>query len=148
MGKSMDKNEFLEKLRLSLNGKIAPETVNSTLNYYDEYISTEMREGKTEAEVMEALGDPRLIARTIAETKGGQLNGQSAGTVEEPEQRFDGSSEVQSGHAVPGWVWLVGLIVVLVLIVSFVFKLLSVFWPVLAVLAVVLFLVKLFRDWL
>ena len=145
----MDKNELLEKLRLSLNGKIAPETVNSTLDYYDEYISSEMQEGKTEAEVMEALGDPRLIARTIAETKGGQLNGQPAGTVDEPEQRFDGGSELQNRvHAVPGWVWLVGFIVVLVLIVSFVFKLLSVFWPVLAVLAVVLFLVKLFRDWL
>ena len=145
----MDKNEFLDKLRLSLNGKIAPETVNSTLNYYDEYIRTEMQEGRTETEVMEALGDPRLIARTIAETKGGQLNSQSAGTVDEPEQRFHGTSELQNRvHTIPGWVWLVGFIIVLVLIVSFVFKLLSVLWPVIAVLAVVIFLVKLFRDWL
>ena len=53
----MEKEEFLEKLRLSLNGKIAPETVNSTLDYYDEYISSEMQEGKTEAEVMEALAE-------------------------------------------------------------------------------------------
>ena len=145
----MDKDEFLDKLRLSLNGRIAPETVNSTLDYYNEYISSEMQEGRTEAEVMEALGDPRLIARTIAETKGGQLNSQTAGTVDEPEQRFDGTGELQNRvHMVPGWVWLVGFFVVLAFILSIAFKLLSVLWPLIVVLAVVVFLVKLFRDWI
>lgn len=145
----MDKDEFLDRLRLSLNGRIAPETVDSTLDYYDEYISSEMQEGKTETEVMEALGDPRLIARTIAETKGGQLNSQTAGTVDETEQRFDGTGELQNRvHMIPGWVWLVGFFVVLVFILSIAFKLLSVLWPLIVVLAAVIFLVKLFRDWL
>lgn len=145
----MEKNEFLEKLRLSLNGKIAPETVNSTLDYYDEYISSEMQEGRTEAEVMEALGDPRLIARTIAETKGGQLNSQAAGTVDEPEQSFDGTGELPNRvHSVPGWVWLIGFFFVLAFILGIALKLLSVLWPLIAVLAVVIFFVKLFRDWL
>ena len=38
------------------------------LEYYSSYIDDEVRKGKTEEEVLEALGDPRLIAKTIVQT--------------------------------------------------------------------------------
>lgn len=143
----MEKQEFLERLQVSLNGKVAPETVTDTLSYYEEYINTEIQTGKTEDEVMSALGDPRLIARTIVETKGGQLNRQTSGMVDEAEQRFDGSAQLQKRvSGIPGWVWLVCLLVIVILILSLAFKILSALWPFLLVMAVVLFFTNRFRQ--
>ena len=66
----MTKQEFLEKLRLALNGKVAGNVVTENLQYYEDYINTEIRKGRSEEEVLASLGDPRLIARTIITTTG------------------------------------------------------------------------------
>ena len=142
----MEKQEFLDKLRLALNGKIAPETVSDTVRYYEDYISTEVRMGKSEEEVMNSLGDPRLIARTIVETKGGRTADSEGSTYG---GQNGGTGEVQRRYpAVPGWVWLVLILIIVVLVLSTVFKILAIFWPGIAVIALVVFLVKLFRDWI
>ena len=61
----MDKQEFVDRLRMALNGRVSPGLVMDNVNYYEDYINTEIRKGRTEEEVLESLGDPRLIARTI-----------------------------------------------------------------------------------
>ncbi|MCR4590969.1 MAG: DUF1700 domain-containing protein [Lachnospiraceae bacterium] len=59
---------FLNELREALNGSISPSSVNDNIRYYEEYIETEKRKGRSEEEIMEELGEPRLIARTIIDT--------------------------------------------------------------------------------
>lgn len=136
----MEKQEFLDKLRMALNGRVAPSIAADTVNYYEDYINTEIRMGRTEEEVMASLGDPRLIARTIVEMKGGQPSGQSSFSE-------TGNGEVKRQYPrVPGWVWLALILILLILVLGTVFKLLAVFWPFIVVIAVVSFLVKLFRD--
>lgn len=61
----MTKKEFLEELRIALQGEVSQSVVNENLNYYDNYIMEESRKGKTEEEVVEMLGSARLIAKTI-----------------------------------------------------------------------------------
>ena len=61
----MNKQEFVDRLRMALNGRVSPGLVMDNVNYYQDYINTEIRKGRTEEEVLESLGDPRLIARTI-----------------------------------------------------------------------------------
>ena len=80
--RGMNKAEFLEQLRLSLNGRMDASQVMDNLRYYEEYINSQLRQGKTEEDVMSMLGSPRLIARTItdANTDGCQA-GYRAGTV-------------------------------------------------------------------
>ena len=68
----MTKQEFLDRLRMSLHGKISPGQVVENLQYYEDYINTEVRKGTAEEEVLARLGDPRLLARTIVETQSGQ----------------------------------------------------------------------------
>lgn len=63
----MDKQEFLETLRDSLQNEISPYEIEEQLRYYSEYISDYAGE-KTEEEKLKELGDPRLIARTIIDT--------------------------------------------------------------------------------
>lgn len=64
----MTKQDFIEKLRFALNGKVSANVVSENIQYYEDYINTEIRKGKSEEEVLAALGDPRLIARTIITT--------------------------------------------------------------------------------
>lgn len=54
----MDKTEFIDKLRRALNGNISPSMVQNNVSYYEDYIDSEIRKGKTEKEVMDQLGDP------------------------------------------------------------------------------------------
>lgn len=61
----MNRNEFLRILRESLEMSLEKDAINAQLDYYDKYISDEMKNGKTEKDVIAELGDPRLIAKTI-----------------------------------------------------------------------------------
>ena len=65
----MNKQEFIESLRKSLVSINDYEFVNDTISYYENYIEAEIRMGKTEEEVMQQLGDPRLIAKSIRATR-------------------------------------------------------------------------------
>lgn len=64
----MNKNEFIEGLRKSLSAVNDYTFVNDTIMYYENYIDTQIRMGRTERDVMEELGDPRLIAKSIKAT--------------------------------------------------------------------------------
>lgn len=61
----MNKEEFLLKLRQSLVGNIQSYSVEENLKYYTNYINEQISSGRNEAEVMQELGDPRMIAKTI-----------------------------------------------------------------------------------
>ena len=65
----MDRNEFVSTLRAVLTGEVPAQVVEENVRYYNSYISQEIASGKTEEEVLEGLGDPRLIARTIIDTQ-------------------------------------------------------------------------------
>jgi len=154
----MNKQEFLDRLRASLNGRISATEVEDTIQYYQDYIVSEINKGKSESEVLSMLGDPRLIARTIVETSqpiedinnirnaGTSNNGNSR----EYYNRYQ-EEEPQKTHNVlkmPGWLVTILVILVIYLILSVVFSVLAFLAPVIIVVVAVLFLVKLFRDWL
>ena len=46
----MTKQEFLEMMRLALNGKVSSGAVMENLRYYEDYINMEVRKGKKEEE--------------------------------------------------------------------------------------------------
>lgn len=64
----MNKEEFLQALRRDLSGDVPPGVVEENVRYYREYITDEVRKGRTEEEVIEEIGDPRLIAKNIEDT--------------------------------------------------------------------------------
>lgn len=156
----MSKQAFLDRLRAALNGRIPVLQIEDTIRYYQDYIGTQINSGKSEEEVMEALGDPRLIARTIIETacsgdgKEASGNHQNSfyqdGSYQENynyNQRTQGKTRHRT-FRMQGW--LAGILTCLVIfaIVSIVFSVLSFLAPVIVVAASVIFLIKLFRDWL
>lgn len=157
----MSKQDFLDKLKTALSGRIAPELVQENINYYADYIHTQIRMGRSEQEVLDSLGDPRLIARTIAETQSNTRNNQSNGYQQEYGYSYHGENSrreettrrtnySRSGNVVrmPGWVAAIIVMLVMMLVFTLIFTVLSFLAPILLPIIVVVFFVKLFRDWL
>ena len=147
----MTKHEFLEKLRVALSGRVTADIVTDNLHFYEDYINTEVRKGKSEEQVLSALGDPRLIAKTIVETKG-------ESSAEEAENNTarrnvwgmgeEGQEHFRKGIRVPAVLWLVIVILIVVLILSAVFSVITAILPVILPIFLVLLAVKVFRDWI
>lgn len=71
----MNKEDFLRGLQNALSGEVPPTVVRDNLRYYDDYIRTELQNGREEDRIMADLGDPRLIAKTIIDTTPGAGEG-------------------------------------------------------------------------
>ena len=136
---------------MSLNGRLEPQDVNENLRYYEDYINMQVRMGKTESEVMEALGSPRLIARTITDA-----NGIATQDYEDQVQEQNVDQKRKRGSFIarilakffllPNWArTLIGVIFV-VMLLSLVFTILKALLPVIIILLIVAFMAKFFRD--
>lgn len=138
----MNRDEFLNEMRLALQGKIAQSRVNEHLRYYENYIIEESRKGRTEAEVLESLGNPRLIAKTIIETEEShkKLN-------EDDRENHSDTTELRNRiiHIKPGVVGVIVLLAILV-IIAFAAKLLSILFPVLLPVLVIGSVIYLFNS--
>lgn len=162
----MTRYEFIDRLRAALNGRIPTAQVTDTINYYEEYIVTEIRKGRTEEEVLDLLGDPRLIAKTIIQTcpagresadgmdtdtfgssySGEYQNSSNAGYGYDREDVRQDRSEKHI--KISRWLWSILLILIVVVVFAVAFRVLYFFAPLIIVMASVILMVKLFRDWL
>lgn len=71
----MTKQEFLSGLEERLLEEGADVLVPENLSYYSSYIEEEKSKGRTEEDVLEELGNPALIARSILEAAGYEVDG-------------------------------------------------------------------------
>lgn len=65
----MSREEFLEILNIQLQGEIPSNEISQHLAYYHNFIEQKIRQGQSEADILEELGDPRLIAKTLIDTE-------------------------------------------------------------------------------
>ena len=66
----MTKDEFLTQLNQELATTGSYEFNREQILYYRDYINGELAKGRTEQQIMDELGDPRLIAKTIKNANG------------------------------------------------------------------------------
>lgn len=133
----MDRETFLNELRIALQGQISQKRVNENLRYYENYIIEESRKGRTESQVLEDLGNPRLIAKTIIDTTDKVSAGQQS--LEEEEQK-NGRHKKKIFQVIKLIGFFTVLILMLVLIANVAFLLLPVFLPVAIVTGIIYFL--------
>ena len=157
----MNKNEFLHVLGAKLKEALPMSQIEEHLKYYNDYINQEEQSGKSEQEVIDALGDPTLLARTILETaKQPSPADAYQGHAAEDIYQEDGDpyqSGSTSGSQIPpflvsatsGWGCLaVAIIAILVIglilwLFGIVFKALT---PILIPVLIVLFVVAIFKQ--
>lgn len=146
----MTRNEFLQKLREALSNDLTGSVIQENVDYYNQYITDEVNNGRKEEDVINELGDPWVIAQTIIDTtQGSQNRGQSS--YYEPDSQTYGQQRSTGGMGNSGgtkW-WkvimiLLAVIVVLCVIVSVVGGIISLVAPVLVPVLIILFIVRLF----
>ena len=64
----MTKNEFLNNLRISISSLGEP-LITNKIDYYSQYIDDELNKGKNLDDVLDELGDPNLIGKTIVDVE-------------------------------------------------------------------------------
>ena len=149
----MDKREFIDKLQRALAGGLNSSQVAENIRYYEEYIDSEMRKGRSEADVMAQLGDPRLLARSIIEAN------KHAGTSHGSNREYDDEMPADTGEGgqdrnsangrsimLPGWLVLLIITVAVFVIIGVVTSLLAYFAPVIIAVLIVLLVIKIFQK--
>lgn len=125
----MGKEEFLQGLAGALSSNIPPEQVRENLRYYEGYIKDEIKKGRREMEVMDELGDPRLIAKTILDTTPEALEGgyeeyrafrSYATSQENRNEEYQKDQPYIRVYNLNKWYWKVLGVVVLILIMALV----------------------------
>lgn len=139
----MSRQDFIDALKRALYGKIDDFTLADHIQYYEGYIAQEIASGKSEQEVLNELGDPRLIARTLLEAADTKTSSYTEyivtdreGSSPEPEARI---------RRYEGWKAMavrVFFILVFFLIVVLVFQIVAALLPLLIVIGVIGWLIK------
>lgn len=149
----MDRREFIDKLQHALAGGLDSRMVAENIRYYEDYIDSEMRKGRSEADVMGQLGDPRLLAKSIIEAnkRAGTSYGSNREYDEEmPAATGEGGQDRNSADGrvvmLPGWLVLLIITVAVFVIIGVVTSLLAYFAPVIIAVLIILLVIKIFQK--
>ncbi len=77
----MTKQEFIQELSECLLNEVDSQEYHNSVEYYSRYIDEEVRKGKTEQQVTQQLGSPRLIAKTIIDAQIGNEVSKNYNTI-------------------------------------------------------------------
>lgn len=75
----MTKKEFMIRLQRALNNNMGSKEAIPHVEYYQEYIEIEVRKGRSPEEILEELGEPELIARSITDVERSRKTGKAEG---------------------------------------------------------------------
>ncbi|MBR1691282.1 MAG: DUF1700 domain-containing protein [Lachnospiraceae bacterium] len=154
----MGRDEFMTGLRRALAGKVEYEVIEETVRYYEDYLDTQIRQGKKEEEVLTGLGKPALIAKSIVSaSRSGRRNADTPVTVYDEQEENDakhsrfsrswlGDQGIRLIMNMPRWLTFLLAGIVLLLVIGFCLTVLSVLAPVLIPLVIVLFVLHLIRN--
>lgn len=141
----MTRFEFSHKLRKALSGRVSHSVVNENVAYYENYIDAEIKKGRSEKEVLEELGDPRLIAKTIINTAG-------ADGIYTPEaenakngRAFDGTFSGRT-FSLPLWIGLLILLLICMVVFKIVGLVLGALLPLIVPVALVYLLIRYLQN--
>lgn len=61
--------DFFRELEECLRGEVPEEEIRDSIHYYRQYFAEERAAGRSEKEIIQSLGSPRLIARSIIDAR-------------------------------------------------------------------------------
>ncbi len=149
----MTRSEFLSQLRDALESDLGSSAVQENVNYYNHYISEETAKGKSEEEVLESLGDPWIIARTIIDAadgtdratvyESGGSSYSSSGAQQNYQQRSNSGMHVfQLGTWWKKLLLILFVIMIVVLVVAVISGLMQLLAPILVPILLIMIIVR------
>ncbi|MDE5824273.1 MAG: hypothetical protein K2N44_10645 [Lachnospiraceae bacterium] len=165
----MNCEEFLRQFRDALDGKVSENMIQDNVNYYRSYINSQTAGGKSEADVLRMLGDPRLLAKTIEESskfasgresQGGYANEFNNGyytnsnygnyanysSARGEDRTYTDAADGRRSR-IPGWLITCIVVIVIVLVLSVVFHVFVILAPYIMVFLLAGFVVRAVRSW-
>lgn len=150
----MNRNAFIRELREALKNDGNEKVVQENVRYYTEYIDEEVKKGRSEKEVIDELGDPWLLAKTISTTPGNQsgfqeYEGGNDNGVRTEKKKKDQSHRIHVFDLNSKWkliLLILALVAVLFLVFSIISGIISFLMPVLGPLILIVIVVKLLSN--
>lgn len=154
----MNKKEFLDILYEQLSGQMPEGNVAAHVQYYRNYIEEEQRKGRSEDDILNELGDPHLIARTLLDTDStASGNPQTTGSYSEPytdnsyeyDNSSSGSKKVKSRSFhidLSTWYGKLAVILIAAVVIILLCTVLSVLIPVMVIFGIVCFIISKLRN--
>lgn len=143
----MTKSEFLDEMRIALTGRMDTASINDNIRYYEDYIVAEVRQGKSESEVMDSLGDANALAISLIDAYERE---HPADSSDNNSSHSSSTSEAEEKTKTPFWakllsffishpiltiVIIVGIILLLVILAIWLaISILTQIWPILLIL--------------
>lgn len=160
----MKQEEFLNSFQEALAGKVSEQTIRENVNYYRNYINSQIQKGAAEEDVLRMLGDPRLLAKTIEESNKFAAESKTENSYYEAYGRSgDGGSSQSTSQGDNMWgdtqyrgkatqipIWLIAVIgiAVVALVLVLAFSVISFFAPFILIVLVVSLFFRLVRSWI
>lgn len=147
----MNRRDFLAQLESALENELSVQEVRENIDYYNGYIQEEIQNGKSEQEVMDLLGDPWAIAKTILMSSGKNEQSYRSESESVPERRDDyrGNANVHVFGLDTWWkkAAVIAVIVgVIALVISIVFGIISLVAPIALPVLVIIFVLRMFKK--
>ena len=156
----MNKKEFLDILYNQLSGRMPEGNVAAHVQYYRNYIEDEQQKGRTETDILNELGDPRLIARTLLDTEARSGNPQTGSTYSSTySEGTSGYNEYDSSYSaqkhvkkhsfkldLSTWYGKVAVILIAAVVLLLLVTILGVLIPVMIVAGVIMYIVSQLRK--
>lgn len=144
----MDRTEFISILRTALTGKVPATTVEDNVQYYEEYIEIQLRQGKSEEEILTDLGNPRLLARTVIEANKFAEGTDTYGGDNYGEVPAGGSGKTfgQWYRERPRWLHTIMSVLIMVFVLFFAFTVLQALFPFIMIIVAVTVFYRLIRQ--
>lgn len=141
----MTKQEFLYALETTLSEELNSIQVNEQINYYRQYIEEQVASGRSESEVLDELGDARIIAHNIIDGIEAEPSYHRT-TVTYTESGDEESLEPTWQAKIKTYGTIAIIIAVVVLILALVTRLIIWMLPSIIVIAIVLWIFSRRRD--
>lgn len=73
--KKNSKESFINELSDALSGRVPSDKYYEVIHYYERYFRDELKKGKSEEQICNSLGSPRLIAKSVIESQADAAGG-------------------------------------------------------------------------
>ena len=149
----MTKYEFINKLKAALENDLNSHSVQEHVNYYNDYINTEIRNGRSESDVIAELGDPWAIAKNIIDMEdSGSANYEEYSYMSSDDSKEQRSTNGPNVHifGLDKW-WkklllILGVIGVIMIVFSIITGLISLIAPIIVPIIIISFIFKLIKK--
>ncbi|MCP1102196.1 putative membrane protein [Aequitasia blattaphilus] len=147
----MTKVEFLSKLQEALANDLDGPIIQENINFYSQYIDDEMRKGRSQEEITEELGDPWALARTVIDSE--EVKKKQSNTYKQPntsntysDSNSSKRTQPSSGFSLGNFLVIVIGILILFAAISIIGGIFSVFGPIIVIVLVISLIFRLFSG--